>query len=807
MYSLADRRRCSRLALLSRQAENLAFTRKRVRSSLIEMCVTVGCFLAASHSAAAGAPIRAPLTVSAAIDTARIMASAPGAPLSFSPGHTRFVMMLLRGELAKNDIVADLVAGSTQDWEHATHPYIAARLRTSGLSGFRKSQITLTTYNQFRWLDDENVTFLWNDDSNIAQVVSVNVRTRSLTYLTRHGENIEAFDAGEDGTVVYSAFKPPSKEESSAKFATGFSVDSDDANSLLLGNVGSAPWGSYGLYVQRRGVRIKRIVLEGAAIDRSKPEIVSLSPNGRYAVVDAAPAKVPSSWSQYDDRFLQLSLQVSQNAQASQSSFLRQFFFVDLDSGVGKPLLNAPKALRAVQNVSWSPDSAFVAFAPAFLPIESDTGEAGRRGQAIAVVNVATSAVRQLIPPKDVTGTLHVLRWTDDGIVVGKAPSVDTGNICFHGEPPNSTPLECGARVRGGGVRVAIREDIEQPPQLYAYDGKTGQRRLIWDPNPNLLSDYKLGHVEDIQWRDKDGRKWHGRLYFPTDYRPDKAYPLVVQLHGVPGPHTFSLYGYDDPLLSVGLGPGVSIYAAQPLAGRGMFVLQANDNPSSEDMVTNQEAAISMSGIDSGIRELATHYPIDLSRVGLAGWSHSGWHVEYSLSHSDFPYAAALVSDSADGSYVQGALNGSGPAGLEGEFAWVNGGPPFGEGIGHWLSSAPGFTSNRIRTPLRLQVEGGLYSILAPWELFNALRLQKMPVEMYIIPDLAHGTHLIQNPRQCLASQGGAVDWFDFWLNGHEDVKSPSGVDYVRWRGLRQLRDSVLSEKRPPALQWSYSER
>jgi hypothetical protein len=56
------------------------------------------------------------------------------------------------------------------------------------------------------------------------------------------------------------------------------------------------------------------------------------------------------------------------------------------------------------------------------------------------------------------------------------------------------------------------------------------------------------------------------------------------------------------------------------------------------------------------------------------------------------------------------------------------------------------------------------------------------PVDMVVFLD---GVHLLEKPWNRLISQGGNVDWFDFWLNGHED---PAKADqYKRWRDLRAL--------------------
>jgi hypothetical protein len=38
-----------------------------------------------------------------------------------------------------------------------------------------------------------------------------------------------------------------------------------------------------------------------------------------------------------------------------------------------------------------------------------------------------------------------------------------------------------------------------------------------------------------------------------------------------------------------------------------------------------------------------------------------------------------------------------------------------------------------------------------------------------------------------MASQGGSVDWFRFWLQGYEDPDPAKAGQYKRWRELRKL--------------------
>lgn len=47
--------------------------------------------------------------------------------------------------------------------------------------------------------------------------------------------------------------------------------------------------------------------------------------------------------------------------------------------------------------------------------------------------------------------------------------------------------------------------------------------------------------------------------------------------------------------------------------------------------------------------------------------------------------------------------------------------------------------------------------------------------------------HNITMPWERLTSQGGAFDWFRFWLLGEEDPNPAKADQYERWREMREL--------------------
>src|SRR5260370_39728929 len=105
------------------------------------------------------------------------------------------------------------------------------------------------------------------------------------------------------------------------------------------------------------------------------------------------------------------------------------------------------------------------------------------------------------------------------------------------------------------------------------------------------------------------------------------------------------------------------------------------------------------------------------------------------------------------------------------------GSEPFGRGLQKWLSDSPGFNTDKIRAPILFEANGAS-SMIYVWELYALLRLQNKPVELLYV---RNGEHVLKKPQQILASQEMSVDWYDFWLNGHEDPDPAKKEQYVRW--------------------------
>jgi len=91
-----------------------------------------------------------------------------------------------------------------------------------------------------------------------------------------------------------------------------------------------------------------------------------------------------------------------------------------------------------------------------------------------------------------------------------------------------------------------------------------------------------------------------------------------------------------------------------------------------------------------------------------------------------------------------------------------------------------------------LVVGEGPVSLLFMWQPYAGLRYLQKPVELMM---LNTHEHVLTNPGVRIASQGGSVDWFRFWLKGEEDPDSAKTEQYTRWRKLRKLQEENRKSK------------
>jgi len=263
-----------------------------------------------------------------------------------------------------------------------------------------------------------------------------------------------------------------------------------------------------------------------------------------------------------------------------------------------------------------------------------------------------------------------------------------------------------------------------------------------------------LGQVEVVRWNSKDGREIEGLLIKPSDYDPKKKYPLYVMVHGAP---LAWVEGYLGGCMEYGhqmFDPTTGISA---LLDWGFIVFQPNFRGSTSYGKEFQAANTGDWGggdyqdIMSGVDCLAGRGIVDEKRMAIGGWSYGGTMTAFAIGQTDH-FKAAIV-----GAGVTDLISMAGTSDIPellkknlGCFMWDNSDL-------YWKCSAMAYVKN-IHTPvLILHGENDTrVPVSQAQELYQALKLQKKPVKMLLLPKEGHGPG---DPAVILATIEAIHDW------------------------------------------------
>jgi len=268
-----------------------------------------------------------------------------------------------------------------------------------------------------------------------------------------------------------------------------------------------------------------------------------------------------------------------------------------------------------------------------------------------------------------------------------------------------------------------------------------------------------------------DGSPIHGVLIKPPDFSAQHKYPLVIQTHGFPR-HWFFTSGVSE-----------TANAGRAIASRGIVVLTVRE-PHTEANETWREPTVSGTQVYlAAVDQLATEGIVDPAKVGISGYSRTGLYVSRAITDAPERFAAAVIANTDPGSIVgyYGYIDYATATYSQKAAGVIAGALPYGDGLQKWLEHAPGFRTDRIRAPVLVSAADPEH-LLSLWGLYAPPRDQGKPVELQYFRS---GAHNLTKPLQVLAHQEMLVDWFDFWLNDHEDTDPTKIQQYARWRELR----------------------
>jgi dipeptidyl aminopeptidase/acylaminoacyl peptidase len=349
---------------------------------------------------------------------------------------------------------------------------------------------------------------------------------------------------------------------------------------------------------------------------------------------------------------------------------------------------------------------------------------------------------------------------------------------------------ELAACRRAGSRLLCARQTLARPPHLVAVDLSSGALSEVADVNPEFRN-IRLGRVERFEW-DTPRFEWneaggrleglypkttHGYILYPPDFDPSRKHAVFIDPYMARG---FTALGGEHPLHTYAASGLVVLRLQSPLPIDSWRRL----GPSAMKQMYSRDLgfphlSMLMESTVAGLRAAASRGFTDSGRVGIGGVSHGTFVPLYLMQKHDL-IAAISISSPGWGphSYYATTLRArqwSQKAGFE---SWAV--KPEGEGREFWREIDIADHVGEIEAPILMHLAA--HESYAHLPLIRHLADAGKPYDAYVF---ASETHVKWQPAHLHAIMNRNLDWFRFWLLGHEDDDPAKAEQYARWRALR----------------------
>ncbi|MBM3438069.1 MAG: S9 family peptidase [Bacteroidetes bacterium] len=242
---------------------------------------------------------------------------------------------------------------------------------------------------------------------------------------------------------------------------------------------------------------------------------------------------------------------------------------------------------------------------------------------------------------------VHALDWANSKVnAQGMATPIAKGSkeTTFELTPFAGTN-KCSFNQQNGYL-LNIYSSYNTPRQILAidavkhiadYHGKTFQAPSVIFESPNPISSLGLGKIE-VNKRMVNGTEQYCRIFYPSNFDPNKKYPVVVYVYG--GPHA-------QMITNTWLGGG-NLWMHY-MAENG-YIVYTQDNRGSahrglafENAVHRQLGTAEMADQLDGLAWLKSQSWCDSTRVGIHGWSFGGFMTTSLMTRTTGKYKVGVA--------------------------------------------------------------------------------------------------------------------------------------------------------------------
>jgi dipeptidyl aminopeptidase/acylaminoacyl peptidase len=301
-----------------------------------------------------------------------------------------------------------------------------------------------------------------------------------------------------------------------------------------------------------------------------------------------------------------------------------------------------------------------------------------------------------------------------------------------------------------GSVLAFTADDATHLTELYISSSKAFAPKKLTDQTAQV-GGWKLGSVEVVSWKSKDGTVIEGVLHKPVDYDPKRKYPLLVKIHGGPT-------GVSQPRFL----PSDYAYPVQAFLEKGALVLEPNYRGSAgygakfRALNARNLGVGDMWDVMSGVDALIARGIVDPDKLGAMGWSQGGYISAFLTTHTDRFKAISVGAGISDWTtyYVSTDITPFTPQYL-GATPWDD--PQI------YAKTSPITTIRQAKTPTLIQHGSADHRVPVPdaLELYRGLQDQHVDARLILYTGFGHG---IDKPKSALALVQANLDWFNHYL-------------------------------------------
>ena len=314
-----------------------------------------------------------------------------------------------------------------------------------------------------------------------------------------------------------------------------------------------------------------------------------------------------------------------------------------------------------------------------------------------------------------------------------------------------------------GTTIIATQQSIQYPNTLYRYNttDSLAEGTKLSTFNDDVLSQVRMGKVEECYVKTVDGKDMLTWLVYPYDYDSTKTYPALLFCEGGPQSPVSQFWS--------------TRWNFEVMSGAGYFVIAPNRRGVPGfgmewlEQISGDYGGLCMKDYMAATDWAAALPMIDRERIGACGASFGGYSI-YGLAGHNHD-----VKGYNEGRRFKAFLAHNGMFNFEQQYLeteemwfdnWDLGGPYWdwnNPRIKKSYSNSPHLFVDKWNTPICVIHSEFDFRIVASQGMaaYNAAQMRHIPSRYLYFPD---ETHWVLKPQNSLLWHRNFIDWFDQWL-------------------------------------------